>query len=96
MNEKRLGNSYYYIGKTNMPCIFCISSCFPIIDKYIERPYTINGIHLILKYSKQSSEIRKKLISILKAEQILPNRFEQKITNIKKDLIEELKNINNQ
>ena len=75
---------------TNVPCIFCISSCFPIIDKYIEREYIAKGKHLILTNSKQNEKIRTKLKRILKVENTTPNIFEQKITNIKKILLEEL------
>lgn len=75
---------------TNRPCIFCISSCFPIIDKYIERAYIVNGKHLVIHNEKQNKVLRTKLRRILKAENINPNRFEQKITNIKNELIKEI------
>lgn len=84
---------FYHIGMTNRPCIFCISSCFPIIDKYIEREYIVNGKHLVISNEKQNNILRTKLRRILKAENLTPNRFEQKITNIKNELINELKTI---
>ena len=84
-------SSFYHIGMTNRPCVFCISSCFPIIDEYIEREYTVNGKHLIIHNEKQNKILRTKLKRILKAESINPNRFEQKITNIRNELIKELK-----
>ena len=39
---------------------------------------------------KQNKVLRTKLRRILKAENINPNRFEQKITNIKNELIKEI------
>ena len=84
-------SSFYHIGMTNRPCIFCISSCFPIIDKYIEREYIVNGKHLVIYNEKQNKILRTKLKRILKAENTNPNRFEQKITSIKKELMNELK-----
>ena len=85
-----VASSFYHVGMTNKPCIFCISSCFPIIDKYIEREYIVNGKHLVLRNEEQNRAIRKKLIRILNAERLNPNRFEQKITFIKDKLINEL------
>lgn len=84
-------SSFYHIGMTNRPCVFCISSCFHIIDEYIEREYTVNGKHLIIHNEKQNKILRTKLKRILKAESINSNRFEQKITNIRNELIKELK-----
>ena len=60
------------------------------IDKYIEREYIVNGKHLVLRNEEQNRAIRKKLIRILNAERLNPNRFEQKITFIKDKLINEL------
>ena len=84
-------SSFYHIGMTNRPCIFCISSCFPIIDKYIEREYIVNGKHLIIHNEKQNKILRIKLKRILQAENLNPNKFEQHITNIKNELINKLK-----
>ena len=95
INSKKsnIKSSFYHIGITNRPCIFCISSCFPIIDKYIEREYIVNGKHLIIHNEKQNKIIKTKLKRILKAEKLNPNRFEQKITFIKNELIKEIKTI---
>jgi len=87
-------SSFYHIGMTNRPCVFCISSCFPIIDKYIEREYIVNGKLLVIYNEKQNKILRTKLKRILKAENNNPNRFEQKITNIRNELIKELKQEN--
>ncbi len=88
-------SSFYHIGMTNRPCIFCISSCFPIIDRYIEREYIVNGRHLIIQNEQQNKILRTKLKRILNAENLNPNRFEQKITNIKIELMKELKTLKN-
>ena len=53
--SSNIKSSFYHIGITNRPCIFCISSCFPIIDKYIEREYIVNGKHLIIHNEKQNN-----------------------------------------
>ena len=91
--SSNIKSSFYHIGMTNRPCIFCISSCFPIIDRYIEREYTVNGKHLVIHNEKQNKVLRTKIRRILKAENLSPNRFEQKITNIKNTLINELKSL---
>ncbi len=88
-------SSFYHIGITNRPCIFCISSCFPIIEKYIEREYIVNGKHLIINNEKQNKILRTKLKRILQAENLNPNKFEQHITNIKNELIKEIEISNN-
>lgn len=85
-------SSFYHIGMTNRPCIFCISSCFPIIDKYVEREYTVNGRHLIIKNEEQNRIVKTKLRRILKAENLDKNRFETKISMIKEELVKELCN----
>lgn len=91
--KSNIKSSFYHIGMTNRECIFCISSCFPIIDKYIEREYTVKGKHLIIYNEKQNIILKKKLRRILKAENLNPNRFEQKITNIREELIKELNSL---
>ena len=83
-------SSFYHIGMTNRPCVFCISSCFPIIDKYIEREYIVNGKHLVIHNEKQNRILRTKLKRILQVENFSPNGFEQRITDIKNELIKEL------
>lgn len=93
MPKSNICSSFYHIGKTNFPCIFCISSVFPVIDKYIEREYIVNNKHLILNNNKQNREIKNKLIKILSIENSNPNRFEQKITYIKNKLMEEIKSM---
>ncbi|MFI3211818.1 MAG: hypothetical protein R3Y24_00610 [Eubacteriales bacterium] len=90
LNERDIRWSYYYIGHTNRPALYRISSCFPITEKYVEGPYTSNGHHLVLQRKKDIEIIRKKLSRILLTENRTPNKFEQCITNIKNRLIREL------
>lgn len=84
---------YYHIGYTNRKALFYISSAFPIIDKYIQREYTTQGIPLMLKRIKMQNEIKQKLLKILTYENQHPNRFEPHITTIKNELIKELEQI---
>ena len=90
--KKGIGSCYYHIGYTNYPAVYCISSAFPIIEKYIEREYKINGKHLIIKNKQQLELIRRKLKRILQYEEQNNNKFEQKITFIKNELIKEIEN----
>ncbi len=83
-------SSFYHIGMTNVPCIFCIGATFPIIDKYIERPYIHKNKHLIIRNEEQNKRVKTKLRRIINAEKMFPNRFEQRITDIKNELIAEL------
>ena len=90
--KKGIASCFYHIGYTNYPAVYCVSSTFPIIEKYIEREYLVNGKHLIVKNKTQIRDIRKKLKRILQYEEQNKNKFEQKITLIKKYLINELNN----
>lgn len=85
-----LKSSFYHVGMTNKPCVFCISSCFPIIERYIDKEYIVGGKHLIINNKEQNDAIKKKLRRILNAERLNPNRFEQKITLIKEELVKEI------
>jgi hypothetical protein len=82
---------YYHFGETNRKAIFCISSAFPITDKYIERAYTSQGHPLKMEKENMKNDIIKKLLKILSYENQFQNKFEQKITYMKKVLIDELK-----
>lgn len=82
--------AYYYIGHTNRPALYRVSNCFPIIDKYVDGPYTSQGSHLTLQRESDIVIIRKKLSRILFAESRNPNGFEQHISAIKQKMIEEL------
>lgn len=92
--KKGIASCFYHIGYTNYPAIYCISSTFPVTEKYIEREYKVNGKHLIIKNKQQIENIKRKLKRILQYENQNQNKFEQKITVIKKFLEDELKQIN--
>lgn len=89
-NDRDIRWAYYFIGHTNRPALYRISSCFPIIDKYVEGPYTSKGSQLMLERKSDIAIIRKKLSRILFAESKKPNGFEQHITAIKDKIIQEL------
>jgi len=84
--------SYYHLGFTNIPALYRISSCLPIIDKYIDEPYSSQGGQLFLKSRHDIEIIRKKLNRILLYERQRPNTFEQHITDIRDFLKSELIN----
>lgn len=88
--KKGIATCFYHIGYTNYPAIYCISSAFPIIEKYVEREYRINGKHLVIKNKQQLENIKKKLKRILLYEEHNPNKLEQKITYIKNELMNEI------
>ncbi len=90
LSDRDIRWAYYFIGHTNRPALYRISSCFPIIEKYIDAPYTSQGQHLVLSRKKDIEIIRKKLSRVLFAESKNPNKFEQCITKIKKKMQEEL------
>ena len=91
LSSDDLRSSYYYKGMTTKPAIYKISSCFPIIDKYIDHPYMSNGKHVIVKNKDAVNIIFKKLKHILAFEGRNHNYFPQHITTIKEYLIKELK-----
>ena len=62
-----------------------------IIDKYIEREYTNNGIPLVMKRMKMKDDIRRKLLRIITYANQFPNKLETKITLIKNELLKELR-----
>ncbi len=74
--------------------MYKISSCFPIITKYIDHEYTTSGKHVIMKRKESISEIERKLKRILAMEFNNNNYFPQHISDIRKYLIEELSVIN--
>ena len=90
-DDRDIRSSFYHIGYTNRKAIFYISSAFPIIDKYIEREYTNNGIPLVMKRMKMKDDIRRKLLRIITYANQFPNKLETKITLIKNELLKELR-----
>lgn len=93
LDDNDLRSAYYFIGHTNKKAIYRISNYFPIIDKYVEKPFITNGQQLFLVDQKDMKIIRKKLSKILFYEQNKPNKYEKHITDIKNHLIEELKDV---
>ena len=89
--QRDIRSCYYHIGTTNRPAIYKISNVLPLTVKYIDGEYTSQGKHLVLKDKNQIAEISRKLSRVLFDEQIHPNKYEQRITDIKNYLIEELK-----
>lgn len=88
--EGSLGWSFYHIGSTSKPCIFNISSTFPITEAYIEKEWTVHDKIFIVYETKSIGIVRKKLRRILSEEKKRPDFLEQKITTIKNSLIKEL------
>lgn len=88
--DKDLRSCYYHIAKTTKDALYKISSCFPIIEKYIDHPFISNNVHVIMKRQSDINEIRRKFKRILSMEFRKPNYFPQHISDIKKYLIDEL------
>lgn len=89
-NEKNLRSCQYHIVKGNRTALYKISSCYPITDKYIDREYTVNKTHIIIKNKEDIAEINRKFRRIISMENRKPNYFRQHITDIKDYLIKEL------
>lgn len=89
--ENDLRSCYYHIGKTTVKSIFFISDVIPITSYYIERDYLgFDKNQYVIKNKKLIGELEKKLKRILAFENIKNNYFRQRITDLKKILIEEL------
>lgn len=88
--DSDLRSCYYHKTKTTKEALYKISSCFPIIDKYIDHEYTSCGTHVIVRRAETVNKIERKLKRILAFEARRPNYFKQHITDIKNYLIEEL------
>ena len=86
-----LRSCYYHIGRTTKPALFKISSCFPVIENYVDHEYTSCGKVVVLKNAMLVSELERKLRKILAFESTRPNYFSQRITDIKAALLKELK-----
>ena len=88
--KDKIGRSFYHLGITNKAAIFYISSSYPITDKYIGGEHISNGVHLVTRNEQQNKEVRSKLRNIIAYENIHPNHFEQRITDVKNFLVIEL------
>ena len=89
--ETDIRASYYYLGYTNQQAIFYISSAFPVTEKYVLRPYTVQSSPLEIKRTSVLAEIEKRMLKILTYENHHPNVLETHISDIKRILLEELK-----
>jgi len=92
--DKDLRSCYYHVAKTTKDALYKISSCYPITEKYIDHPFISNNVHVVMKKQEDISEIKRKFKRILSMESRRPNYFPQRITNIKKYLVNELSNEN--
>ena len=91
-DEKDIRSCYYHIGRTTTKSIFFISDAIPITDKYIEGVHVGgDNVHYVIKNPKLISELERKLRRILSVENSKKNSFRQHITDVKKYLLNELK-----
>ena len=89
--ENDIRSCYYHLGRTTAKSIFFISDAIPIIEKYIDEEHVgADRKHYIIKNSKLSSELERKLLRILSIENSKPNSFRQHITDVYKHLENEL------
>ena len=80
---------FYHLGRTTTRSIFFISDAFPITDNYIEECHLgYNDVHYIIKNHILISELERKLFRILAYENANPNYFRQRITDVKKYLLQ--------
>ena len=97
MAHNDIRGCYYHVGRTTNRSIFFISDAVPITDKYIlEEHNGSDAKHFIIKNPKLILELNIKLKRILAWENGKPNFFRQRITDIKKYLIEELEHARNE
>jgi hypothetical protein len=92
LDESDLRSCYYHIARTTVVALYKISSCFPVIEKYIEHEFTTRKVHVVMKKKSDINEISRKLKRILSMEAHKPNYFNQRITDIKEYLINDLLN----
>lgn len=85
-----LRSCYYHLGKTTRPAVFKISSCYPIIDKYVDHEFTSCGKHVVMRRAETVKEIERKLKRILAFESRRPNYFPQHITDLKSEMLKQL------
>lgn len=90
LHERDIRSCWYHIGHTNRPALYRISNCFPITERYIDDIYTSKGKHLMLMNKKEIEIIRRKLSRVLFDESKNPNKYEQRISDIKEYLIKDL------
>ena len=96
LGNNDLRSSYYHIAKTTIDSVYKISSCFPVIEKYIEHEFTTSDVHVVMQKQEDISEIERKFKKILAFEFRKRNYFLQRISDIKNYLVNELINENAQ
>lgn len=90
--ERDIRSCFYHVANTTEKSIFFMSDAIPITDKYIDRPYTYNHQPYIVRNKSVIAELERKLARILAVENRQPNRFRQRITDVKNKLFAELQN----
>ena len=91
-----LRSCYYHIGKTTRPAVFKISSCYPVIEKYVDHEFVSCGKHVIMRRAETVKEIERKLKRILAFEFRRPNYFPQHITDLKAEMLRQLSATDNE
>ena len=92
LSDKDLRSSYYHRAKTTVDSIYKISSCFPMIERYISHEFTTSNVHVVMRKKEDIIEIERKLKKILSFEFKKKNYFLQRISDIRDYLINELSN----
>ncbi|MCL2018149.1 MAG: hypothetical protein FWG70_00180 [Oscillospiraceae bacterium] len=90
LDDKDLRSCYYHKANTTVKSIYKISSCFPVIEKYVDHEFTTSGVHVIMRRKNDISEIERKLKRILSFEFRKNNYFPQRISDIRNNLIAEI------
>lgn len=96
-DKRKIQSCFYHLGKTTVKSIFFMSDAVPITDKYIDRDYLgYDNKQYVILNKGLISELERKLWRILKYEASKPNYFRQHITDVKRYLLEELTEQDNQ
>lgn len=83
-------SSYYAIGTTSIPAVYRVGNILPITSDYIGKPYMSQDKHLVLKSNTEYNELRTKAGRILSDEARHPNKYEQRITDVRSIMTIEL------
>ena len=90
--DSDIRSCFYHIGRTSSKSIFFISDAIPITQKYIDGIHVgADSKHYIIKNAPLIAELERKLYRILSSENANPNSFRQHISDVKKYLLDELK-----
>ena len=83
---------YYHLGRTTNRSIFFVSDAIPITDRYISGEHVgADQKHFIIKNPNLCTELERKLFRILSIENADNNHFRQHITDVKRQLLQELR-----